>query len=80
MEYDNNHFIIASRAYSLHPGCKTKTEGELEGGQGPTTLVGGAPLAHATTWCGGPGPPLTSPVRLFKASIMKTLNQLAFSQ
>jgi hypothetical protein len=22
MEYDNNHFIIASRAYSLQPGLK----------------------------------------------------------
>jgi hypothetical protein len=22
MEYDNNHFIIASRAYSLHVQCK----------------------------------------------------------
>jgi hypothetical protein len=37
-----------------------------------------APLACATTLCGGPGPPLTSPLRLFKAFVAKTLNHLAF--
>jgi hypothetical protein len=36
------------------------------------------PLARATTWCGGPRPPLTSPLRLFKASVAKTLNRSVF--
>jgi hypothetical protein len=33
---------------------------------------------RATLWCGAPGHPLTSPLRLYKASDVKTLNQSAF--
>jgi hypothetical protein len=37
------------------------------------------PLAHPAVWCGGPGPPLTPPLRLYKAFRRKTLKQSAFS-
>jgi hypothetical protein len=64
----------------IFPGRKTNTKGESERGQGPTTPGGGAPpgLRHHMVW--GLGPPLTSPLHLFKASIMKILNQSAFYQ
>jgi hypothetical protein len=38
------------------------------------------PIGHATTWCGPPWCPLTSPLRLYKAFDAKNLNQSAFSQ
>jgi hypothetical protein len=46
---------------------KTKSEGEPEGGQGPTTPGGAPPLGRAWGWCGVPGHPLTPPLRLYKA-------------
>jgi hypothetical protein len=42
----------------IFPGRKTKIEGETEGGQGPTTLGGGAPPSwprQGVVW--GPWPP-----------------------
>jgi hypothetical protein len=36
------------------------------------------PPGRATLWCGNPWYPLTSPLRLHKASGTKTLNQLVF--
>jgi hypothetical protein len=49
---------------SISPGHETKTEGEPEGGQGPTTPGGGAPPLLAMPGGGvGPWPPsdATSP-------------------
>jgi hypothetical protein len=36
------------------------------------------PLARAALWCGGPGLPLTPPLRLYKAIRRKTLNRSVF--
>jgi hypothetical protein len=49
----------------IFPGRETKTEGEPEGGQGKPHQGVAHPLARATTWCGGPGAPLTPPLRLY---------------
>jgi hypothetical protein len=59
--------------------CETKSEGESEEARDQPHHRVVHPLARATTWCGGPGPPLTSPLRLYKVSVAKTLKQLAFS-
>jgi hypothetical protein len=61
---------------------ETESKAETERGQEATTPGGGAgvPPGHATLWCGTPWCPLTSPLRLYKASNTKTLNQSAFSQ
>jgi hypothetical protein len=47
-------------------------------GGGHTTWWHGSTPGHATTWCGPPWCPLISPLRLYKASDAKTLNQSAF--
>jgi hypothetical protein len=63
----------------ISPGHETKTEGEPEGGQGPTTPGGGVPLAAPG---GGVGPLATLWHRLsayLKHSEAETLNQSAFS-
>jgi hypothetical protein len=36
------------------------------------------PLARAALWCGGPGPPLMPPLRLYKVFRRKTLKQSVF--
>jgi hypothetical protein len=54
--------------HPIFPGCETKSEGEPEGGQGPTTPGGGAPLPWSCQgWCGATGRPLTLPLLLYKA-------------
>jgi hypothetical protein len=50
------------------------------GGQGLATPCHGAPLGRTGVWCGPPGPPLTLPLCLFKASVTKTLNQSVIYQ
>jgi hypothetical protein len=62
----------------IFPGRNTKTEGEPEGGQGPTTPGVVPPPSRARGWCGATGRPLTSPLHLFTASVAKTLNQSGF--
>jgi hypothetical protein len=50
----------------IFPGREMTTEGEIEGGQGPTTPgVAPPPIGHARGWCGAPGRPLTLPLRLY---------------
>jgi hypothetical protein len=46
----------------------------------PHQVVARVPPGHATLWCGAPWCPLTSPLRLYKASDMKILKESAFSQ
>jgi hypothetical protein len=46
----------------------------------PHHLVARSTPSHATTWCGPPWCPLTSPLRLYKTSDAKTQNQSAFFQ
>jgi hypothetical protein len=60
---------------------RTKDEDRTRAGGGPgvghTLGQHGWPLGHATLWCGPPGRPLTLPLRLYKASRLKTLDQSA---
>jgi hypothetical protein len=67
---------------SIFPGRRTKTEREPEGSQrgarGQAHHRVARPLARTAIWWGGPGPLLTMPLRLCKASGRKTLNRLVF--
>jgi hypothetical protein len=49
-------------------------------GGGHTTWWRRSTPGRATTWCGPPWCPLTSPLRLYKGSDAKTLKKSAFSQ
>jgi hypothetical protein len=60
---------------------RTQDKDQRRAGGGPgTNHTKGwrTPLARATTWCGGPGPPLTPPLHLYKAFRHQTLNQSVF--
>jgi hypothetical protein len=66
-----------SSYFSQH---ETESKAETERGQEATTPGGGAGApGRATLWCGTPWCPLTSPLRLYKASDARTLNKSAFS-
>jgi hypothetical protein len=58
----------------IFPGRWTRTERESEGGQGPASHLLFNLLPYV--W-GGPGSPLTMPLRLYKASGWKTLEEWA---
>jgi hypothetical protein len=61
---------------------RTKDGDRTRAGGGPegSHTLGWRPLACAALWCGGPGPPLTPPLRLYKAIRLKTLKQSSFFQ
>jgi hypothetical protein len=64
----------------IFPGRRTWTERELEGGQRAASQWGGAPPSWPRPGVViPPGGPLTPPLRLFKASVSKTLKRSAFS-
>jgi hypothetical protein len=62
----------------IFPGRRTRTERELEGTRGQPHPRVVCLLARVALWWGGPGPLLMPPLRLYKASGQKTLNQSAF--
>jgi hypothetical protein len=65
---------------SYFPPTRNGVQRRVGGGPGGnhTREWRGWTPGRATLWCGPPGPPLTSPLRLFKAFDAKTLNQSAF--
>jgi hypothetical protein len=65
---------------SYFPLTRDRVQRRVGGGLGGghTTWWRGWPPGRATLWCGTPWCPLTSPLRLYKASDTKTLNQLVF--
>jgi hypothetical protein len=65
---------------SYFPPTQDRVQRRVEGAPGGnhTTWWRGWPLGRATQWCVGTGLPLTSPLRLYKVSVAKTLNRSTF--
>jgi hypothetical protein len=65
----------------IFPGTRRSPKGIWRGARRQTHLVVvRVPPGRATLWCGTHWCPLKSPLRLYKASHVKTLNQSVFSQ
>jgi hypothetical protein len=65
----------------IFPPTRDGVQRRVGGGPGGGHTIGWHPLlGRATTWCGPPWCPLTLPLRLYKASNVKTLRELMFSQ
>jgi hypothetical protein len=80
--YTGNILVIgrneAQSSYFPPTRVRVQSRDGGEPGASHTMPWRGCPLGRARLWCGPPRWPLTTPLRLYKASDAKTLNQSAF--